>query len=232
VSRKRNINFCAAPKEGFAFEGANGRPHEFKWSKVKRQKLAFYRAVVNYFFERPWLSFQCLVVQRATVDRERHKDHDEARRKHFTMLLANKAKRALKRHPSRTEFRVWVDPIASYYAKADEAVQVIGNNILAKVRPKPGAELKVTTHRSHETPSIQFCDLLLGAVMSAWQGNVESEGKLALQKHIAAHLDWPDLKADTHVVERKFNIWYFYDPTQRPREVASRKTKWYPSQRR
>jgi hypothetical protein len=144
------------------------------------------------------------VVQKATVDRRLHKDYDEARRKHFTMLLANKIKRVVKKHQTRREFYAWVDPIASRYSRADEAVEVIANNILAQLKATTPPRLRVTTRRSHDTPSIQLCDLLLGAVMAAWQAKVESPGKVALLERIATHLDWPDLRADTHVAEPKF----------------------------
>jgi hypothetical protein len=35
------------------------------------------------------------------------------RRKHSTMLLANKMKRVAKKHSAWREFRAWVDPMAS-----------------------------------------------------------------------------------------------------------------------
>jgi hypothetical protein len=215
-------------KNGIHGLGEDEGAHEFKWSKVKPQKLAFYTAVIDYFFARRWLSFHALVVQRATVSREFHRDFDEARRKHFTMLLGDNIKRVARKHPGRTEFRAWVDPIASRYQKADEAVEVIGNNIIRKLNSNSPPTLKVTTRTSHGTPSIQLCDLLLGAVMAAWQGKVESGGKLAVMKCIAKHLDWSDLKADTHVAEPKFNVWFFHDPTKGPREVTSRRTPFHP----
>jgi hypothetical protein len=234
MSWDRRGDFIAGLREIGSKHGVHGLgegdgAHEFKWSKVKRQKLDFYLAVIDYFFNRQWLSFHALVVQRATVAREFHKDFDEARRKHFTMLLANKIKRVAQKHPGRTEFRAWVDPIASRYQKADEAVEAIANNIVGHMKSKAPPRLKVTTRTSHETPSIQLCDLLLGAVMAAWQGKVEAGGKLAVMNRIAANLEWADLKADTHVAEPKFNIWFFHDPTKGPREVTTRRTPFHPS---
>ena len=81
---------------------------------------------------------------------------------------------------------------------------------------------KVLTHDSHDTPSIMLCDVLLGAVMDAWQQKAESRAKLDLAKWIARHLGWEDLHSDTQVHERKFNVWVFYDPTRGPRKVATR----------
>ncbi len=209
-------------QHGVRLATTDGVEHEFKWGKVKSQKLPFYKAVVDYFFERPWLSFHCLVVRKADVDRTLHKDLDEARRKHFTMLLTNKIRRALKKHPTRRDFRVWVDPIPSAQKKADEAVEVIAGRILRKVGIRPAPLLKVTTHTSHSTRSIQLCDLLLGAVMSAWQQDVEAGGKVALQRHLAGHLGWTDLRADTFETAAKFNTWFFCNPNFRPKDVISR----------
>ena len=75
---------------------------------------------------------------------------------------------------------------------------------------------KVITRDSKDTPSIQLCDFLLGAVMDAWQEEASSREKKKLQKLIALYLGWPDLRADTRPIERKFNIWYFHDQESRP----------------
>lgn len=209
-------------RHGLSLHTADGVRHEFKWNKVKTQKMAFYKAVVDYFFERPWLSFHSLVVCRANVDRSRHASLDEARRKHFVMLLANKIRRALKRHPSRRQFFIWVDPIASAYKKADEAVQVIAGRVVNKGGGVPKPEIRVTTRESHDVRAIQLCDLLLGAVMAPWQETAVATGKLELQRHLAGHLGWRDLRADTFESATKFNIWLFCNPNHRPHDVKTR----------
>jgi hypothetical protein len=139
------------------------------------------------------------------------------------MLLRNKISLCLKARPGREQtFRILVDPIHSRYAKADEAAEVICNNALAKTFGKKRPIDKVLTRNSRETESIQLCDLLLGAVMSAWEGDATADAKLDVQTWIAHHLGWPDLKADTHPRERKFNVWLFHDPTRGPRKVLTR----------
>jgi hypothetical protein len=168
------------------------------------------------------LSFHCLVVRKADVDRSLHKDMDQARRKHFVMLLANKIRRAVKRHPARRIFHIWVDPIASYHKRADEAVEIITGRVLTKVGLNPPPTIKVTTHDSHERRAIQLCDLLLGAVMAGWQQDIEAEGKTLLQRHIADRLGWTDLRADTFETAAKFNVWFFCNPKDRPSDVVSR----------
>ena len=92
---------------------------------------------------------------------------------------------------------------------------------MGKVRPVD----KVMTRDSRDTPSIQLCDFLLGAVMDAWQEAATSREKLRLQKLIALHLGWPDLRADTTPRERKFNIWYCYDERRGEREPETREVR-------
>ncbi len=196
---------------------------EFKWSKVGPRYFAFYRDLVEAFFKTNWLAFHALVVEKAIVTQE---DIDRARRIHFTKLLTNKIQRCRRSHREREQtFRIWVDPIHSRYAKADEEVEVIANNVLAQVFGKARPVDKVLTHDSHDTPSIMLCDVLLGAVMDAWQQKAESRAKQDLAKWIAKHLGWEDLHSDTQVSERKFNVWVFYDPTRGPRKIATRRVR-------
>jgi hypothetical protein len=199
----------------------DGVAHEFKWSKVKTQRLAFYKALVEYFFLRPWLCFHCLVVRKADVRREMHKDYAHAKQKHFTKLLTNKIARALR--VQHRKFRVWVDPLPTSYTKAHEVVGIVANNVLNQKFGKLHPVDQVIEHHSHETPSIQLCDLLLGAVMSAWQDESSAPGKLELRRWIAHHLGWDHLRADTLPAERKFNVWFLCDPHERPPDVGTRK---------
>jgi hypothetical protein len=199
--------------------------HEIKWTNVKRRSLDFYMDLVETFFSSSWLWFHCLLVEKSVVRKELHGgDYDLARRKHLTMLLTNKVRRALRAHPARQQtFRVWVDPIHSRYAKADEAVEVIGNNVLAATARRKDSFDGVYSHASRETPSIQVSDLFVGAVASSWEREAVAEAKLDLQTDIAWHLSWPDLMADTKPDERKFNIWVFHDPTRGPRRSTTRR---------
>lgn len=214
-----------ASAHGMKLGIVDGVAHEFKWSKVKGQKLAFYKALVEYFFRRPWLLFHCVVVRRADVRRELHpRGYDEAKQKHLTMLLTNKIKRALIAERNR-KFRIWVDPLPFRYEKAHEVVGIVSNNVLNREFGKLQPVDKVIEHESHATPTIQLCDLLLGAVMAAWQGDATAAAKVALQAWIAEHLGWSDLRADTWKEEKKFNVWFFYDKRNGPRDVKSRTVK-------
>jgi hypothetical protein len=199
--------------------------HECKWTDVHSERdLAFYRGLISYFFQTRWLVFHCLVVRKDAVRlKDFHDgDWDLARRKHFTKLLTNKMGKALRAFPNREhEFLIHVDPIASSYAKADEAVAIISNNVLNQEFARFPVS-SVTTKDSKESPAIQLCDLLLGAVMETWQKKSKNSAKAEIRRCIAEHLGWPDLETDTFHTERKFNIWYFYDPPREQRRVVTR----------
>jgi hypothetical protein len=201
--------------------------HEFKWNKVGSVLLPFYQDLVGMFFKTNWLVFHCLVVQRAMVRKELHNnDFDLARRKQLTMLLTNKIARCRRVHRGREQtFRIWIDPIASRYHKADEVVEIVSNRVLHQPQRDGPIVDKVLTKDSKATSSIQLCDVLLGAVMDAWQRRATSQAKVDLQHRIAEHLGWKDLRSDTHQHERKFNIWFFYDSTRGPRPVTTRVVK-------
>jgi hypothetical protein len=216
--------------------GQVGRAHpehrssEFKWNRVSNQTLDAYRDLVEMFFRRAPLCFHCLLVEKAVIDKALHDgDYDLARRKLFTKLLTCKIANALRARPDRDQtFRVWVDPIASRYPKADEVVEIVANHVLNRDavigRRRPLLD-GVIEHDSRDTPSIQLCDVLLGAVAAAWQKDPVAGAKLELQQFIASRLGWSDLRADTRPHERKFNIWMFYDPVRQPRRVATRDVK-------
>jgi hypothetical protein len=197
---------------------------EFKWEHVNRHTLRTFKDLVELFFRRAPLCFHCLLVEKAVIDKERHGgDYDLARRKLLTQLITCKITNALRSRPDRDQtFRIWVDPIASRYPKADEVVRIVSNRVLSKVagddRSQPVVD-GVIEHDSKETPTIQLCDVLLGAVAAGYQKEPVTGPKLELQQFIAAHLGWPELRWDTWSYERKFN----HDPTrQRRRRVTTR----------
>ncbi len=196
---------------------------EIKWTHVKSGSIEFYTDLVEEFFRAPWLQFHCILVEKSIVRKELHSSYDEARQKHFTLLLTNKIRRALSAHPGiRQTFRVWVDPLHSSYPKAAEVVELVSNHMLRATSGRVACVDGVYPHRSHDTPSIQLADVLLGAVWAAFEGDTAAEAKLDLQTWIAWHLGWSDLKADTHVAEKKFNVWVFYDPVRQTHRTRSR----------
>lgn len=206
----------------------HGRPdEEVKWNKCSRSSLGFYKALVDYFFKASSLSFHCMVVERAWVKTREHHDGsiDLARRKHFTKFLSNKIVALTRAYPGREiQTRVYVDKIPSSYAKAGEAMEIIGNRMtdqafgLGAVANEIKRIERITECDSKRYNGIQLCDLLLGAVVDTWNEGSTADHKAELKRHIASYLGWNDLRSDTRPKERKFNIWWLTDqikPEQR-----------------
>jgi hypothetical protein len=208
---------------------------EIKWNKVKGARTDFFLDLVDYLMGSSRIYFHCMIVRKGVVDRSMHNgDFDLARRKHLAKFLTNKIQRLLRARPKvKQTVRLWIDPIASRYKKADEALEIIGNRMLdleeAKyLREKADAEnpiLRVFERDSRDTIQIQLCDFLLGAVMDAYLEKSVNPGKQAVKAAIATHLRWPHLKFDTYPTATKFNIWYF-KPSANDREVTTRLTPW------
>jgi hypothetical protein len=93
---------------------------EIKWTNVSRYAEAFYKELIDAFFQSPWLMFHALLVRRGYADKRFHKDFDEEKRKRFTMLIQRKIAYFCAGDPSK-RYHVWVDPLPSRYEKADEA---------------------------------------------------------------------------------------------------------------
>lgn len=197
--------------------------NEIKWNKAHKKHYAnFYEDLIDTFFKHQWLAFHCIVIRKGLVDKTFHNgDYDLAMQKHFTKLIQSKIATVKKAHPNRiSEFRIEVDPLPFRYRKADEAFHIIANRMLKKVYGDAPIH-SVVTKNSKDSEHIQIADFLLGAVMSGFQGKTLSPAKLSVSRFIASYLGWESLSHDTKPSERKFNIWYFHDPTKGAREIET-----------
>ena len=187
-------------------------PHEIKWEKVSKKYLGFYLDLVDWFFGASFAAFHCMVVHQPSLDLAKHGGRIEvAREKAATLLLSNKTKRFLTVHPDReAEIRVYVDPLPTSRAKADEVMQIITGHVIRAAMQRTDLDLRVFTKDSKEVTGIQLCDLLLGAVLDGFNRRSSSEPKDRLRRHVAAHLGWEDIDADTFPEEPKFNIWHLW----------------------
>lgn len=199
-------------------------PSEVKWQKVKKKTEPFFLALVDEFFKRNWLMFHAFIFSKEEIDLDLHDgDWDLARRKHFTLMLANKIKRFAA--PGK-KYLIRVDPIHSRYAKADECAEVILKNILEREPHlrQQGVIESLLTVDSRTSAGIQLSDFLLGAVMAARHGVVSSASKRVIIDRICEHLGWDDLGYDTMPNAKKFNVWRFWDPTSgTPRPEVTKK---------
>jgi len=161
--------------------------YEAKWTKVKRESLGFYLGLLEEFFSRNWLMFHCLIVRKAYVDMSLHADIDEARRKHFAMLVKVKVKYFCDRAKDKA-YHFRIDPFPSRYPKADEvAFKIAGAQLRNELSLSPLKTL--FTRDSKLTDGIQVADFLLGAAMAAWQQESTAEAKDRVRTALASYLD-------------------------------------------
>lgn len=216
---ERRGDFVAVIRE---LQEKYGFREEMKWNHVSRKKEAFYKALIDAFFERSWLMFHALIVRKGYTDKSFHKDFDEEKQKRFVMLLESKVRRFRRDDPTKT-YHVRVDPLPSRYKKADEKAFKILGAVLRKSFTEAPLQSLITRH-SHNSPGIQLVDFFLGATLADWQGDATSDHKQRVRQYLAEHLGWPNLRSDTHPDIWKFNVWYFYDGTGK-REIPTRPIK-------
>ena len=195
---------------------------EIKWSKINRRGVSFYQDLITEFFSRRWLMFHCILIRKGYVDRRQHRDYDEARRKHFSMLIKSKVK-FFSAGSRDKEYHVRVDPLPSRYKKADEAaLKIVGASLKKELGINSLGSLHTVDSKS--SVGVQLADVLLGAAISEWQGRETGDHKRTIRQHVAEHLGWPDMRADTSLSEWKFNIWYFYNPSSGSVREATTRT--------
>lgn len=199
----------------------SGVDDEIKWSKMSRKTAPSCDRLVRWFFRTSWVSFHAIVVLRADIDRRYHGgDYDVARRKFFNQLIVRGVRKNFEAHGRLpAKYHVWADELPFRYAKAAEAAESIASRLLKRTYGEKAPGLDVREQVSRTCAPIQVCDLLLGALMAARQGEAAAPHKVNIQALIAQHLGWDDLRADTWPSERKFNIWQW---TPRPHDSKSR----------
>lgn len=174
------------------------RDFEIKWTKVSPSKLAFYKDIVDYFFDDDDLHFRGLVVpDKSVLNHERHQqDHDEWYYKmYFTML--------------KTIF----DPDSRYYVYID-IKDTLGHEKVEKLQDilctnaydfsrRMIADVKRV--HSHEVEHLQIADLLIGALSYLHRelsGNSAKEALIARVRQRSGYR----LICNTMIRELKFNL--------------------------
>jgi hypothetical protein len=124
----------------------------------------------------------------------------------YTFLLRHIAKRA------NLPAEIYIDDRSDSYAKRDEMMENIGNNMLGQLSTA-GRLTDVRKVRSHDCVGVQVADLLTGAVNAAHERLLNAgiplhPGKRLAIERLAQMLGWDDLCYDT-MPSDKFNIWHF-----------------------
>ena len=150
------------------------KPHcELKWNAVSQSKLAYYKDVMNYFFDNQDLHFRVLLVRdKSELDHAAyHQSHDSFYYKMYFDMLKN-----------------IIEPTSSYNIYLDikdTRGQDKVNRLLEYLRTTKydfdrNVVRKIQQVRSHEVELVSLADFLIGAVTYTHRGLTTNPAKLEL----------------------------------------------------
>ena len=201
--------------------------HDFdgvvRWANVDERPM-FFVQLVDWFFQRRWLMFHMLVVRQQDVDLALHGgDESLGRRRHFAMFLRRKI----------GDFGSTRDK--SYHLRVASTTRDMTPNLSNRVNRSLETEIgsrclaSVIERRIAEASALGLSDVFVGAVMQARSDELATPGQRRVSDEIADCLGWRDLCADTFPRVDKFNIWRFWDGTDRRLEPTRHVTLRYPT---
>lgn len=194
-----------------------------RWVSVEERPM-FFVELVDWFFRRRWLMFHMLVVRKADVDLSLHGgDESLGRRRHFAMFLRRKIGDFGSTRDKSYHLRV--APVTRNMT--GELAKRVNRSLETEIGSRCLASVKERTIR--ETSAIGLSDVFVGAVMQARSDELATAGQKRVSSEIADCLGWPDLTADTFPKVDKFNIWRFWDGSERRFESTRRVKLRYPT---
>lgn len=153
----------------------HGLAHDFelKWTKVSPAKLAYYRDVLDYFFDSDDLGFRAVVIPDKT--KLRHEEFGQTHDDWYYKMYFDMLKTILQ---PTSSYRVYIDIKDTHGAqKVRNLHDVICNNIYDFSHEIVES---VQIVRSDEIELMQLADLLIGAVASANRPPSQSLAKAEL----------------------------------------------------
>ena len=179
----------------------NGLSHlsEMKWTKVSKPKLAAYRDLIHYFFDREELAFRAVVIDKKELNHPAFSQtHDEFYYKMYWHMLERLVDHA-------NHYHIYLDNKdtlgALKVARLQEVLCHSKHDFNQKVIRR------IQEVRSHEIAVMQITDLLIGAVSYAnrYPEGGKSEAKNELVELIKAR-SGVSLQRSTSLGAAKFNL--------------------------
>ncbi|MBU1044087.1 MAG: DUF3800 domain-containing protein [Candidatus Omnitrophica bacterium] len=179
---------------------------EIKWTKVSPAKIAFYKEIVNFFFDEANLHFRAVVIkEKDQLDHARfeNQDHDTWYYKMFFCLLNV----VFEPH---SRYRIFLDKKDT---RSGEKIIKL-HDVLCNSKYDFSKEIikDVRSVHSHEIELLQVADLLIGAVGYANRGLIGSSAKMELIALIR-ELSGYSLLSKTLLKEDKMNL-FFWTPNR------------------
>lgn len=198
IKKKHKLipKYIKDPKENRAI-------YEIKWNKVSKSQMAFYKEIIDYFFDDDDLCFRVLVVSdkgKLDYDKFGHTHDTFYYKMYFSML-----KVILNPEYSHNIYIDIKDTRST--EKVHKLEQVLRND---KYDYSKEIIKKVQQVRSHEVELIQLADFFTGAVSYANRGLNASAAKNEIIEYIRHRSRYTLIKS-TLIKEKKFNI-FIWEP--------------------
>lgn len=150
---------------------------EFKWGNVSKNKISFYKALIDLFFEQKEVMFRCVVIDAFEVDNDRYNDSDQelGYYKFYYQLLHN-----------------WLDSKNDYYVFTDFKTNKERDRLheLQRItnRSLYGSRIKILQAiDSKESLILQLQNILMGTV--AYKFNYGDAGKSEAKKELVKEVE-------------------------------------------
>lgn len=180
---------------------------EIKWSQVSPSTLAFYRALVDLFFDEGQLGFRGVVVpDKSALDHDRFQQtHEDFYYKMWWQLLTRLI-------DDEHAFRIFIDIKDTHSAVKLRKLHEVLRNTHYDFDSRRIQSIEAV--HSHDVPMVQLTDVLTGALSYQFRQLEGSAAKQALVAHIRERSGL-SLDRSTPPAARKFNLFVW-----RPRETA------------
>ena len=177
--------------------------YEIKWTHIRPGKLAFYEAVVDWFFSKPDLVFRCLLMpDKQTVFQRLPEDNQDLA---YYRLYAHLLRSAFE--PEKG-YRTFIDKKDT---RGGDKIREVREWLRRDQDDADGKAVQgIQQIQSHETRLMQLADLFLGAVGAARSEDSPPESKKAVVTRLADHVGSP-IAWDTETLSDRFKIATYHD---------------------
>ena len=177
--------------------------YEIKWTHIRPGKLAFYEAVVDWFFSKPDLIFRCLLLpDKQTVFERLPEDNQDLA---YYRLYAHLLRSAFE--PEKG-YRTFIDKKDT---RGGDKIREVREWLSRDQDDADGKAVQgIQQIQSHETRLMQLADLFLGAIGAARSENSPPESKKAVVTRLAEHVGSP-IAWDTESLSDRFKIATYHD---------------------
>ena len=175
---------------------------ELKWNAVSPSKLAYYKDVLNYFFDNQDLHFRVLIVKdKSELNHAAfHQTHDSFYYKMYFDMLKTILEPA-------SSYNVYIDiKDTRGQAKVNKLQEYLRNS---KYDFDRSVIKKIQQVRSHEIELVELADFLIGAITYVHRGLTSSAAKLELID-LFKKRSWYTLMNRTLYKEDKTNIFIWH----------------------